>query len=165
MVLKDSLDFELMDIEYTTDGNLFAVGYGLIMKSEDEAGSWMISNIHGDFFRGVDFPSQSTGYVVGEYGSVYKTNNRGADWVSVRAANSIFPDQNKLFKDIVFADENLGFIVGTGNMVFSTNDGGKTWKEVENLDGFADFTAASIFHNKIYLCGKQGKLLILDLNA
>jgi photosystem II stability/assembly factor-like uncharacterized protein len=165
MVLKDSIDTELMDIEYTADGNLFVVGYGLVKKSADEADSWHISNVKGDFFRGIDFPSADIGYVVGEYGSVYKTTDKGDSWTLMRAANSIFADETKLFRDIVFADENSGLILGTGNLMFSTYDGGKTWKEVENPDGFADFTAASVYNNKIYLCGKQGKLLILDLNS
>ncbi|MCH2022151.1 MAG: YCF48-related protein [Saprospiraceae bacterium] len=163
-ILKDTFEHELRDIELTSERTLFAVGYGLIMKSTDEGNSWIISNIQGDFFRGVDFPSSNTGYVVGEYGSVYKTTNRGNSWSQCRAGNSIFADQSKLLRDIAFLDENKGFIVGTGNQVFKTEDGGKTWMEVLNLDGYADFYSLSIYNNKAYLAGNKGQLLVLDLN-
>ncbi|BDS14477.1 YCF48-related protein [Aureispira anguillae] len=163
ITLRDTFDYELRDIEVTDNRTIHAVGYGLIMKSTDEGLSWIVSEITGDFFRGVDFPNDDVGYVVGEYGAVYKTTNRGDTWKACRAANSIFADQNKLLRDIAFWDENTGFLVGTNNLVYRTTNGGKTWKLIQNLDGYADFTSIRIQYQKAYLTGSQGKLLIIDL--
>jgi photosystem II stability/assembly factor-like uncharacterized protein len=161
--LTDTFNHELRDIELTTDGTLHVVGYGLVMKSTDNGDSWSISNLGGDFFRGVDFPTSNVGYVVGEYGSVYKTTDGGDSWSQIRGANSIFAAPNKLLRDIAFVDENRGFLVGTSNIAYSTTDGGKIWKEIQTFDGYTDFSSIVIHHQKAYLIGNQGKLLIVDL--
>jgi len=162
-VLTDTFHHELRDIELALDGTLHVVGYGLVMKSTDDGDSWTISNVSGDFYRGVDFPTANVGYVVGEYGSVHKTTNGGDSWTEMRGANSIFADQSKLLRDIAFVDENRGFLVGTGNTAYSTTDGGTTWKEIQNFDGYADFSSIVINNNKAYIVGNHGKLLIVDL--
>lgn len=161
--IKDSFEHELMDITVTPNRTLYTVGYGVIMKSTDEGNSWIVSNVTGDFFRGVDFVTDHVGYVVGEYGSVYKTTDSGDSWTQCRGANSVFADPNKLLRDIAFVDEHNGFLVGGGNMVFHTTDGGKVWKKIVNLDGYADFNAIRIFNKKAYLCGNNGLLLVVDL--
>lgn len=160
---KDTFGYELRDIEITNNRVIHVVGYGLIMKSTDDGNSWIVSEIAGDFFRGVDFPSAEIGYVVGEYGAVYKTTNRGDSWKACRTGNSIFADPNKRLMDLAFWDENTGFLVGSGNLVYRTTNGGKIWKKIQNFDGYADFTGIKIFNNKAYIIGKAGKLLIVNL--
>jgi len=163
VLLKDTFDHELTDIITTPNRTIHAVGYGLIMKSTDEGNSWIPSSITGDFFKGVDFVDDNTGYVVGEYGSVYKTENGGNSWQSCRAGNSVFTDQTKLFRDIAFLDASTGFLVGTNNMIYRTTNGGKVWKRINNLDGYADFNAIRIQEGKAYVTGQEGNLLIIDL--
>jgi len=161
--LKDTFEHELRDIEYTPNRSLYAVGYGLIMKSIDEGASWDVSNVTGDFFRGVDFPSNNIGYVVGEYGSVYKTTDVGTQWKQVRTGNSLFASPNKRFMDIAFWTDEVGFIVGTNNMVWRTTNGGKTWKKLTDLEGWGDYRTIRIFADKAYVAADKGKLLIIDL--
>lgn len=161
--LKDTFEHTLTDIAVTPNRTIHAVGYGLVIKSTDEGTSWIVSNVTGDFYRGVDFVNDHVGYIVGEYGSVYKTTDRGDTWTQCRGANSIFADPNKLLRDIAFIDEHNGFLVGTGNTVFHTTDGGKVWKQIVNLDGYADFNTIRIFNKKAYLCGNNGLLLVVDL--
>ncbi|MBL4650901.1 MAG: hypothetical protein JKY03_14310 [Aureispira sp.] len=163
LMLKDTFDHELTDIIATSNRTIHAVGYGLIMKSTDEGNSWVPSSVTGDFFRGIDFVDNNIGYVVGEYGSVYKTENGGNSWQSCRLGNSVFTDQTKLFRDIAFLDASTGFLVGTNNMVFRTTNGGQVWKQITNLDGYADFNAIRIQNGKAYLTGQEGNLLIIDL--
>lgn len=164
LVRSDSIQFELMDISYCSNGKLITVGYGLIMTSVDAGLSWQISPVEGDFFRGVDFPTNQTGYVVGEYGSVYKTTNNGQDWQKIRAANSIFSNQSTLLRDIAFINEQTGLIVGRNNTVLRTDNGGKSWQKVENLTDPVDINKITIAYNKAYLAGDYGKLLILNLD-
>lgn len=163
LLLKDTFDHELTDIITTANRTIHAVGYGLIMKSTDEGNSWIPSTVTGDFFRGVDFVDDNVGYVVGEYGSVYKTENGGNSWQSCRSGNSIFADQSKLFRDVAFLDASTGFLVGTNNMIYRTTNGGKVWKRIKNLDGYADFNAIRIQADKAYITGQGGNLLIIDL--
>lgn len=161
--LADTFDHEITDIAATPNRTIHAVGYGLIMKSTDEANSWIISSVVGDFFTGVDFVNDNVGYVVGEYGSVYKTENGGNSWESCRAGNSVFTDQMNLLRDIAFLDESTGFLVGTNNLIFRTTNKGKVWKKITNLDGYANFNAIRIQHGKAYVTGQEGNLLIIDL--
>lgn len=164
LVRSDSIQFELMDIEYCSNGTLITVGYGLILTSVDAGLSWQISPVEGDFFRGVDFPTNQTGYVVGSYGSVFKSTNNGQDWQKIRAANSVFSNQSTLLRDVAFMNEQSGLIVGRDNTVLRTDNGGKTWQKVENLSDPVDINRITIAHNKAYLAGDYGKLLILNLN-
>lgn len=163
LILKDTFDHELRDIITTANRTIHAVGYGLIMKSTDEGNSWIPSSIAGDFFSGVDFVDDNIGYVVGEYGSVYKTENGGNSWQSCRGGNSIFTDQTKLFRDVAFLNASTGFLVGTNNMIYRTTNGGKVWKRIENFDGYADFNAIRIQKGKAYVTGQEGHLLVIDL--
>lgn len=163
LLLLDTFDHEVTDIAATSNRTMHAVGYGLIMKSTDEGNSWIISSITGDFFTGVDFVNNNVGYVVGEYGSVYKTENGGNSWQSCRTGNSVFTDQMNLLRDVAFVDESTGFLVGTNNLIFRTTNEGKVWKKITNLDGYADFNAIRIQHGKAYITGQEGNLLIIDL--
>lgn len=163
ILLRDTFSNELRDIAVNSNRTIHVVGYGLIMKSTDDGNSWITSQITGDFFRGVDFPSDQVGYVVGEYGSVYKTTNGGDKWSLCRGGNAVFADQSKLLRDVAFLDEHTGFLVGIGNTVHRTTDGGKTWQRIQNLDGYADFNSITIQHKNAYLAGNDGKLLIINL--
>ncbi|WMX14985.1 MULTISPECIES: YCF48-related protein [unclassified Aureispira] len=163
ITIKDTFNHEIADIAVTGNRTIHAVGYGLILKSTDEGNSWILSSITGDFFKGVDFVGDNIGYVVGEYGTVYKTTNGGNSWKTCRGGNSVFADQSKLLRDVAFLNESTGFLVGTNNLVYRTTDGGKLWKRISNLDGYADFNAIRIQHGNAYLTGHEGNLLIIDL--
>lgn len=161
--LQDTFNHELRAIIQTPNGTLHAVGYGLVLKSTDQGASWEVSNLQGDFFRGVSFPSDAVGYVVGEYGTVYKTTDGGSSWSNCRAGNSLFANPDKLLRDVAFVDENTGFLVGTGSVAFRTTDGGQTWKKASNLDFKTNYQHIKIYNNKAYLLGHFGQLLVLEL--
>lgn len=161
--LTDTFNHELRDIVQTSNGTIHVVGYGLVMRSTNNGKDWQISNLQGDFFRGVDFPSDDVGYVVGEYGAVYKTTNGGASWFNCRIGNSLFANPNKLLRDIAFLDENTGFLVGTGSIAFRTTDGGKTWKKASNLDFKTNYQHIKIHEGVAYLLGHYGELFRMEL--
>lgn len=154
---------ELRDLAQTPDGAVHAVGYGLIVRSTDEGQTWTPAPIEGDFFRGIDFPTADIGYVVGEYGAVYKTTNAGQDWQLCRAGSSVFASPNALLRDLAFRDADEGFLVGTGGLVYRTTDGGKTWKKVENLASGGDYNAVCITQGRAYLLGATGQLTVIEL--
>jgi photosystem II stability/assembly factor-like uncharacterized protein len=160
---SDTFQHELRDVVQTADGILHAVGYGLVMRSDDDGTHWEISRVQGDFFRGVDFPSVDVGYVVGEYGSVYKTTDGGQSWRNCRAGNSLFANPNKLLRDLAFVDEETGFLVGTGSVVYQTTNGGKTWQQLKNLDNKSDYQRIEIQQNRVYLLGHYGQLFWWEL--
>lgn len=159
LALQDTFAYELQAVALGGNGILHAVGYGTIMRSSDEGHTWTISPIQGDFFRGVAFPTDQTGYVVGEYGWVYKTTDGGLNWWQCRAGNSIFANPKTLLRDLAFIDENEGFLVGTGGIVFRTTDGGQRWKQVSNLPNAVDYTGITIAYKHAYLYTEQGTIV------
>lgn len=159
LALQDTFVHELQGGVLGSDGTLHAVGYGTIMRSTDEGHTWTVSPVQGDFFRGIAFPTDQTGYVVGEYGSVYKTTDGGLNWRQCRAGNSIFANSETLLRDLAFVDENEGFLVGTGGIVFWTTDGGQQWKQVSNLPDAVDYTGITIAYKHAYLYTKQGTIV------
>lgn len=161
--LQDTFIHELRDMVLGADGTLHAVGYGSIMRSLDEGRTWTLAPILGDFFRGVDFPTAQTGYVVGEYGAVYKTTNGGADWRQCRAGTSVFANPEALLRDVAFVDEAEGFLVGTGGTVFWTTDGGQQWRRVSNLPSTLDYQGITIANGWAYLYSTQGTIVGLEL--
>ena len=161
--VSDTFFSALKDVTCIPNQNLYTVGYGIGLRSTDQAASWQSMGIQEDFFRGIDFVSNDIGYIVGEYGTVLKTTNGGDSWQEVRPGNSLFTDDKKRWMDIAFLDENTGFIVGTSNMVWRTEDGGRSWFQLQDLDGWANFTAIQILGNKAYLAAESGQVLIIDL--
>lgn len=161
--LVDTFEHELRSIVKNETGTLFVAGYGLVMRSEDAGATWQISDLQGDFFVGLSFPTSNIGYVAGTHGAVYKTTDAGASWTSMRAGNSIFADLEELVQDVAFFNEEVGFLVGTKNMVYRTTDGGRTWKKITNLGTYTNYTKIHIQDKKAYLLGDAGKLLVLDL--
>ncbi len=163
-VLQDTFMHELREIVLGADGALHAVGYGTIMRSTDEGHTWTVAPVQGDFFRGIHFPTPQVGYVVGEYGAVYKTTNAGVDWRQCRAGTSVFANPDVLLRGIAFVDENEGFLVGTRGTVFRTTDGGKQWKKVTNLPSELDYMGIAIpFGQRAYLYSLQGIIVGLEL--
>lgn len=163
LTLVDTFEHELRDIAYTSQQEIYVVGYGLVMQSSDGGYTWQHRNVTGDFFVGVDFPTAEVGYVLGEYGSVHKTTDAGTTWKQVRLGNSLFANGKVRFKDLAFWDENQGLLVATNNRIWRTQDGGKTWHQLNDLEVGADFESITIHDERAYLGATQGRILQIDL--
>ncbi|MFN8417225.1 MAG: YCF48-related protein [Cytophagaceae bacterium] len=76
-----------------------------------------------NMFYGLSFPTESTGYIVGGSGMIYKTIDSADTFFQLTS-----PTTQNLF-DVYFWDEQNGFI--TGNYaLFQTNNGGSTWNSI-----------------------------------
>lgn len=73
----------------------------------------------------VFFINSNTGFVVGEEGTVLKTNNAGLTWTTEVSGTTSF------LSSVYFTDTIIGFIVGTNNftggVVLKTTNGGTVW--------------------------------------
>ena len=67
----------------------------------------------------VYFVDQSNGYIVGNNGSVFKTTDGGAHWVSVLSTQQLF--------SVHFTDVNTGYAVGNSGTIIKTTNGGANW--------------------------------------
>lgn len=71
------------------------------------------------------FLNQNTGWIMGDDGTVLKTENGGLNWISKK----IFSESHHL-GSIFFINENTGWLSGNDNyigVVYKTTDGGENW--------------------------------------
>ena len=71
------------------------------------------------------FSDEQHGAIVGAGGSVYFTEDAGANW---NQAN-VFGDKTAKFNSVFFANQRNGWAVGAQGKIFQTISGGKTWRE------------------------------------
>jgi len=110
----------------------------------------------------VFFIDEKTGWAVGHWGIVLRTDDAGESWKVQRSDTSV--DQ-PLFS-VHFRDRDRGWAVGLWSLLISTDDGGKTWAPVRlpNPPGAkkADRNLQKIFANRmgtLFVAAEQGMVL------
>lgn len=76
-----------------------------------------------EFMRDMFYVNTSTGWMVGNKGTVYKTTDGGNSWVLQNTG--VTNDLNKVF----FINENIGWAGSLNGTVIKTTNGGATWTE------------------------------------
>lgn len=73
--------------------------------------------------RGVHFPNEQTGYIVGANNVLRKTTNGGLNWVAQNS--SLIGDFDLMC--VFFATPEIGWVCASNNRIVFTNNGGATW--------------------------------------
>lgn len=153
----DTLAFQLDAVCFSDQQVVHAVGYGIILRSEDGGRTWQESETKGDHFRAVNFPSPNIGYIVGSNGTILKSKDAGRTWDKIRNGDAIVVS-DKAFRDVYFVDEDYGYIVGAGGLCWRTEDGGASWSIIEGFPSF-DFNAISLKGRYGFIVGDEGRIL------
>jgi photosystem II stability/assembly factor-like uncharacterized protein len=110
----------------------------------------------------VSFVDEKTGWAVGQWGVVLRTDDAGESWALQRYDTSV--DQ-PLFS-VWFRDRERGIAVGLWSLVIATVDGGKTWTPVTLPPSpgrkKADRNLLKIFANRmgtLFVAAEQGLIL------
>jgi len=74
-------------------------------------------------FLTLDFVDEHTGYIAGNYGTVYKTINAGKNWVEILGISGHATSLD-------FINENTGLIGTASGEIYKTNDSGVNWLTV-----------------------------------
>lgn len=153
----------LLDIAYAGPGRIVAVG---------ERGHVLLSDDHGDAWRQVAVPTESTlttvffldkkmGWAAGHDAVILVTKDGGASWQKQYDD----PAREQPIMDICFRDSDFGVAVGAYGLYLETHDGGKTWEDkyFESLDdpdfGLAHFYALAFVDNEtLFMAGEAGFL-------
>ncbi len=72
---------------------------------------------------GIDFIDESRGWAVGEFSTLFYTEDGGKTWVRQELS-----EEEITLQCIDFVDEKNGWIAGIEGTIFHTGDGGKTWE-------------------------------------
>ncbi|MCC6549946.1 MAG: T9SS type A sorting domain-containing protein [Ignavibacteriaceae bacterium] len=121
-----------------TGNKLWTIGYNFairsfIGRSTDQGDTWQIDYPSifkpDDNINALAFPTETTGYVGGSNGVIYKTTTSGTIWTEVTDTNVYMGGIN----DIHFFDEQNGLAAGSnskGYYMIRTTNGGQTWTGV-----------------------------------
>ncbi|MFZ2899096.1 MAG: YCF48-related protein [Saprospiraceae bacterium] len=148
---------EMNAVSFVTDQTAIAAGYGLVLRSEDGGRTWFPLPVGGDHFRGIHFPTEETGYIVGYAGTILKTTDGGRSWEKLRDGGNIWVP-NMPFRAVFFVDEETGYLAGDGGLVWKTTNGGEDWMQLEDLPEI-DFYDIHVVGNEGWLAGEGGAII------
>jgi photosystem II stability/assembly factor-like uncharacterized protein len=147
---------------------IVAVGdRGIVLLSDDDGATFRQARSVPvrSTLTAICFVGEKTGWAVGHWGVVLRTDDAGESWGVQRADTSV--DQ-PLFS-VYFKDAERGWAVGLWSLMIVTADGGKSWAPVRLPappgGGKADRNLLKIFANRLgalFVAAEQGAVLRSD---
>lgn len=144
---------------------IVAVGdHGIVLLSDSDGAEFRQARFVPvrSTLTAVFFIDEKTGWAVGHWGIVLRTDDAGENWKVQRVDTSV--DQ-PLFS-VHFRDKDHGWAVGLWSLLISTDDGGKTWAPVRLPvppgAKKADRNLLKIFANRmgtLFIAAEQGMIL------
>ena len=102
------------------------------------------------------FIDENTGWLGGDKGVIYATDNGGAVWTVQRDTSSAQGEIN----DIYFIDANTGWACGEDGTVLYTTNGGTVWTPSGNVSTTEDLYGINFIDASIgYACGDGGVII------
>jgi len=134
------------DIKFIDENTGIAVGGNkendaieTIIKTEDGGTSWsIISDRMSPCLRSVCFIDNTSGFLVGNSGTILKTNDQGDTWIEIIPPETV---EGRDFHRVYFQDEHNGWIVGgqygadSLQTMIKTVNGGETWEVILDRSG------------------------------
>src|SRR5665213_922058 len=128
-----------LDNIYTLDSaTAIVVGWNGIILRYDLTGFHFLPSGTQERLESIAFPSQDTGTIVGDFGTVLQSSDRGETWPIVRST----PTTQRLYS-VAFNNDLIGIATGDSAAILRTSDEGQSWNTVNNL---LTGTAVSIRH-------------------
>jgi photosystem II stability/assembly factor-like uncharacterized protein len=122
-------DDSAIDGVFTLDSATAVIaGYSGVILRYDTTGFHFLPSGTSERLESIAFPSQDTGIIVGDFGTVLQSADRGETWKSISGV----PTTGRLFS-VAFANDNVGIAVGDSATILRTTDEGETWAIVNNL--------------------------------
>jgi photosystem II stability/assembly factor-like uncharacterized protein len=123
------------DVYFTDYLNGWAIGWSDVLATTDGGENWTVQTLPDPLGLGVEavfFLNPDTGWIAGDYKTIYATIDGGKNWISqhdYQLTGSYF------LNDIHFYDAQHGCAAGGAMIehdpvIMTTNDGGETWQEI-----------------------------------
>lgn len=132
-----------------------SASYSTLLNSIDRGKTWQQSTFDEDLILTyVNFFDMQNGIAVGEFGSLYSTEDGGKNWLlnDNHIPNEFFP------LAVTFLDNQQGWVGGSSGVIFHTVDGGNTW-EKENTGTQAPIYGLSASKLGVFAVGGFGTFL------
>lgn len=114
---------------------------------------WLNPVPQGNSLNAVKFINETTGFAVGTFGTIVKTNDSGNSWTYLESG---FSDN---LTALFFTGQNTGYIVGENGLILKTSDGGNTWQESDSKT--SENLTSVFFPSSLvgYVAGDNGTIL------
>ncbi|NVM52630.1 MAG: M50 family metallopeptidase [Candidatus Helarchaeota archaeon] len=107
----------------------------LVFQTDNSGNSWVNYSMPSQLYlRKIMFVDQFNGWIIGDYGPSFFTNNSGVTWNKFNLTDA------SLF-DLHFLNESHGWICGTLGTLLHTQDGGKNWIDLSDPSNTRNFNA------------------------
>ncbi|MGE0480867.1 MAG: YCF48-related protein, partial [Phycisphaerae bacterium] len=105
---------------------------GLTYRTTNAGQNWLLLNSGcGDEVTGIDFADDDFGVAVTHRGFVFRTENRGASWITSRLIETgIVFGREEGFRAVDVVNRDFVIAGGAGGILFRTDDGGESWTSV-----------------------------------
>lgn len=148
-------DQQLFDIQMLNESIGYACGFGLVTKTIDGGDTWQTQNISGDIFKAIHFIDENNGWVVGDEGSVWRTNNGGANWTKNKKPNGVLGKKHH-WNDVLMLNQNEVWIAGEEG-IWQTLDNGVNWRIIDNIPS-CQYNALA-YKDDVYAVGNNGCII------
>ncbi len=119
--------------------------------------SWQCQNPlpTGNHLSSVKFIDSTTGWTVGDYGTIVHTTNGGMNWTSQSSGTS------NILYSVSFTDANTGWAVGWHSIILHTTNGGSNWTTQTSGLGILNdlFGVTFINANTGWAVGSDGNII------
>ncbi len=174
----------LFSLSVIDANNAVAIGdRSTVIKTSDGGKSWKVYTLRYEGLDQMDLNSllafedpvlydvqffdPNNGFVVGEFGKIYRTSDGGETWIEKQASlvGAEYFDVLDLptFFDVEFRDRQVGYVAGLEARVAQTTDGGETWAwRHHGVEEYSSpFYSSDILPNgSVWTVGASGQLVI-----
>jgi photosystem II stability/assembly factor-like uncharacterized protein len=103
-------------------------GYN-VLHTTDQGETWSVDSVSAIAHWDIAFRNSQEGWLVGLYGSCYKTTNGGQNWNSISP-----PISGRSLFGVCFPSTSRGVVIG-GEQIARSSDGGTSWAVTYNSGG------------------------------
>lgn len=129
-VKGSNIERTIQSIEVVSETSAFIVGSGfLVAHTADTGDNWNILTQDLDAtdadLRDIYFLNKNLGWVVGDDGTILRTENGGEEWIQLNSG------VHERLNSVFFIDDKTGWVVGRNGLLLSTHNGGESWGIVD----------------------------------
>ncbi len=131
------------------------IGWDGLIYAFGPSGGHFVPSGTQERLHGIVFPSVDTGIIVGDFGTVLQSVDRGASWLPINISSPAF------LYSVAFANSQIGVATGDNGTILRTTDRGTTWSDINNILSGQVTTIRQVqaFANGTFLARADGSLI------
>ncbi len=149
--------------DFYVEDSVRVPGAGIVRRSQDGGKTWYSFDHEMDWairfpksnsnLHSIYFPVKDSGFAVGQYGVILRSENAGYDW------STLFNPGYQYFRGVAFSDSKRGLIVASTGEIMRTVNGGVYLEEVFK-DSSKQFYSIAILNKDTYVTvGADGLIM------